>query len=206
MHLHILPPFISNWLNPRHHFLFGNQMINPLQQPKQTLHAPTPLIQHFISISRLRKTHQSRRPIDFRIDRLRSYKLTDIRLRLIFIQIEQLRQAAHLDPSVVLGNDPDVMFNDTLPEILPARMGFGVFRRDGWRRGENVCGAEVGPKLFGNDWPAHKFGDREEFQKLRFKGNKAVAGVDVYAMEKIGLLVVIRRQDDVIDDSLKSLN
>lgn len=85
------------------------------------------------------------------------------------------------------------MFNDPLAEVLPASMCFGIFRRDGWRRGENVGGAEMRSKFFGNDGPAHKFGDSEEFQKLRFKGNKAVAGVGVYAMEKIGLLVVIRR-------------
>ena len=98
------------------------------------------------------------------------------------------------------------MFNDPLPEVLPARVGFGVFRRDGCRRGENVGGAEVRPKLFGNYRPAHEFGDRKEFQKFRFERNKAVAGVAVYAMEKIRLFVVVRRQDDIIDDPLKRLD
>ena len=55
------------------------------------------------------------------------------------------------------------MFDYPLPEVLPAGVGFRVVRRDGGRGGENVSCAEVRPKLFRDDRPAHEFGDGEEF-------------------------------------------
>ena len=131
-------------LNPRHHLLLRNQMINPLQQPQQTLHAPTPLIQHLVRIPRPRKRHHPRWPIDLRIHRLRRHQRTDIRFRLLLVQVKQLRQSVHLDAGVIFRDDADVVLDDALAQVLPTGVGFGVVRVVVGCGGEDVRGAEVG--------------------------------------------------------------
>ncbi len=97
------------------------------------------------------------------------------------------------------------MLDNPLAEVLPASMCFGIIRRTGRRRRENARCPQMGPELLGNNRPSHKFGDGEEFQQLGFKRDQAVAVVAVYAMQKIGLFVVVRREDDIINYSLKGL-
>lgn len=63
----------------------------------------------------------------------------------------------------------------------------------------------MGAEALGNDGPAHEFGDGEGFEQLLLVGDKGVASVGVYAMEKVGLLVVVRCEENVIDDSLEDL-
>ena len=110
--------------NPRHHLLLRNQMIDPLQQPQQALHTPTPLIQHVIRIPRLRETDHPRRPVNLGIYRFRGNELADVRLRFFLVEVQQLRQARHLDAGVVFRDDADVMFNNAFAEIEPALVAF----------------------------------------------------------------------------------
>ena len=113
-------------LDPSHHLLFGDEMINSLQQPQQTLHTPTPLIQDVIRIPRLRKAYNPGRPIDLRIHGLGSDQFADVFFRLVFVEVKKLREPGHLYPRVVFRNDSDVVFNDALPKILPSLEGLLV--------------------------------------------------------------------------------
>lgn len=45
----------------------------------------------------------------------------------------------------------------------------------------------------------------EEFEELRIEGDLVVSGIFVDAVEKIGLLVVVGGEDDIVDDSLQDL-
>ncbi len=198
-----LDSIISNRLNPRHHLLLRDKMIDPLQQAQQTPHAPAPLIEHLIRISRLRKSDNSSGPVNLGIHRLRRHQRADITLRLVLFQIQQLRQTVHLDARVVLGHDADVVFDDALAEILPACLGLGVFGVFGG--GEDVGGAEVGAEAVGDDGPAHDFGDGEGFEEFFFYGDEGVADVGVDAVEEVGLFVVVGGEEDVVDDSLEDL-
>lgn len=199
MYLHILRPLTipsntTDRLNASHHFLLGDQMVDALQQAEQALHTPAPLVQHLIRISRLGETNQSRRAVDLGVDRFGRDELADVGLGLVLVEVEQLRQTTHLDPGVVFGHHAHVVFDDPLSEILPARVRFRVVvGRNGGCGGEDVGGAEVWTEFFGDDGPAHEFGDGEEFEKLGFQGDEAVAGIGMYAMEKIRLLVVVGR-------------
>ena len=47
--------------------------------------------------------------------------------------------------------------------------------------------------------------DCEEFEKLGFKRNLGISGVSVDTVEKVGLLIVIRGEDNIVDDSLQYL-
>lgn len=197
---------IAHRLYPSHHLLLRNQMIDPLQKAQKALHAPAPLVQNLIRIPGLGKRDDSRRPVDFGIDRLGRDELTDVAFRLFLVQIEQLGESVHLDAGVVFRYDANVVFNDPLPEVLPAGVGFWVFLICGWGcSGEDVGGAKVGAEALGNYGPAHEFGDGEGFEQLLLVGDEGVSSVGVYAMEKVGLLVIVRREKNVIDDSLEDL-
>ena len=197
---------IAHRLYPSHHLLLGNQMINPLQKPQQTLHAPAPLVQNLIRIPGLGKRDDSRGPVDFGIDRLGRDELTDVAFRLFLVQIEQLGESVHLDAGVVFRYDADVVFDDPLAEVLPAGVGFGIFLVRGCGpSGEDIGGAEVGAEALGNDGPAHEFGNGESFEQLLLVGNKGVTSVGMYTMEKVGLLVIVGCEKNVIDDSLEDL-
>lgn len=63
----------------------------------------------------------------------------------------------------------------------------------------------MGAEALGDDGPAHEFGDGEGFEELLLVGDEGVAGVGVYAVEEVGLFVVVRGEEDVIDDSLEDL-
>ena len=63
----------------------------------------------------------------------------------------------------------------------------------------------MGAEALGNDGPAHEFGNGEGFKELLLVGDEGVSSVGVYAMEKVGLLVVVRCEKNVIDDSLEDL-
>ena len=93
------------------------------------------------------------------------------------------------------------MLDDALAEVLPPRVRFRVAGVRGG--GEDVGGAEVRAEALGDDRPAHEFGDGEEFQQLGFVGNLGVAGVGVDAVQEVGLLVVVRGEEDVVDDALE---
>lgn len=194
---------IAHRLYPSHHLLLRDQMIDPLQQAQKALHAPAPFVQHFIRISSLGKRDDSRRPVDLGVDRLSRDQLTDVAFRLFLVQVEQLSEPAHLDAGVVFRNDANVVFDDALAEVLPTGVGFRIFLvRGRGRGGEDVGGAEVGAEAFGDDRPAHEFRDGEGLEQLLLVGDEGVAGVRVYAVEKVGLLVVVRCEEDVVDDSL----
>ena len=60
-------------------------------------------------------------------------------------------------------------------------------------------------KSLGNDGPSHEFRNGEGFEELLLVGDEGVTGVGVYAMEKSGLLVIVRGEENVIDDSLQNL-
>ena len=187
-------------------------MIDPLQQAQQTLHAPAPLIQHFIRIPDPLKTDDPGGSVDLGIHRLRRHQVADVLLRLHLAEVEQGAQPVHLDAGVVFRDHADVVLDHALAEVFPARVGFGVggslvgVGGGVGGRFEDVGGAEVGAELLGHDGPAHEFGDREEFEEAGFGGDEGVAGIGVDAVEEVGLLVVVGGEEDVVYDSLKSLD
>ena len=129
-------------------------MIDPLQQAQQALHAPTPLIQHIVRISGLRKTDDPRGAVDLRVHRLRRHQLADVLLRLFFAEVEEFGQPAHLDAGVVFRDDAHVVLDDALAQVFPAGVGFGI--GGGVRCGvEDVGGAEVRAVFGGYGWPWH---------------------------------------------------
>lgn len=109
-----------------------------------------------------------------------------------------------MDASVVLCDDSDIVLDDTLAKVLPAGMGLRVWR--GCRRfREDVGGTKMATEFLGNDGPPHKFGNGEEFQKLGFWGGKGISSVGVDTMEKVGLLIVIWREYNIVNNPLKDL-
>jgi len=63
----------------------------------------------------------------------------------------------------------------------------------------------VGTELFGDDGPAHEFGDGEEFEELLFEGYEGIARIRVDAVKQVGLFVVVGGEDNVINYSLENL-
>ena len=197
---------VGHGLYTSHHLLLGDQVVDSLQQAQKALHAPAPLVEDFVRVAGLGKRDDARGPVDFGVDRLGRHELADVAFRLFFVQIEQLGEPVHLDAGVVLRYDAHVVFDDPLAEILPARVSFRVFLVGGCGcSGEDVGGAEVGAEALGDDGPTHELGDREGFEQLLLIGDEGVAGVGVYAMEEVGLLVVVGSEEDVVDDSLEDL-
>ena len=193
-------------LYPRHHLLLRDQMIDPFQQAQEALHAPTPFIQHLVRVARLGERDDAGRAVDFGVDRLGRDELADVAFRLVLVQVEQLGESVHLDAGVVFGHDADVVFDDAFAEVLPAEVGFGVFvSRGRGRGGEDVGGAEMGAEALGDDGPAHQLGDGEGFEQLLLVGDEGVARIGVDAVEEVGLFVVVRGEEDVIDDPLEDL-
>lgn len=118
--LYLDSEFLFGRLDPCHHLLFGDEMIDSLQESQQALHVVTPLIQNVISIPRLREADDPCRSVNLGVHSLGGNQLADVLFRLILSQVEQLGEASHLDASVVLGNDADIVLNDSLSEILPS--------------------------------------------------------------------------------------
>ena len=85
-------------------------------------------------------------------------------------------------------------------------MGFWIFLIRGCgRSGEDVSRTKMGAKTLGNNGPAHQFRDGEGFQKLLLIRDEGVAGIEVDAVEEIGLFIVVGSEEDVVDHSLKDL-
>lgn len=188
-------------LDSSHHLLLGDQVIDPLQQPQQTLHTPTPLIQDIVRIPWLREAHDPGRAVDLRIHRLGGDQFADVFLRLVFLEIEKLCEPGHLDPRVVFRNHPNIVFNDPLSEILPS-LGCFLVTRLMWLGVEDIGAAKMWSELLRYHRPPHDFVDGEEFEKLGFKSDLGVARFFLDAVEEIGLFVVVWCEDDVEDDSL----
>lgn len=62
------------------------------------------------------------------------------------------------------------------------------------------------PEDLGDFRPAHKLVDGEEFEELGVQGDLRDAGFFVNAVEEVGLFVVVRCEDYVVDDSGNNLN
>lgn len=114
-----------------------------------------------------------------------------------------MRETRHGDASIVFSDDADIVLDDPFAEIEVTSVGFGIFGRGGV--GENVGSAEMRAEFFGDDGPAHEFGDGEEFKELGFGGDEGVAGVGLDAVEEVGLFVVVGGEDDVVDYTLENL-
>lgn len=181
-------------------------MIDALQQAQQALDAAAPLVQHLVGSARLGEADHAVRPVDLGVYRLGRDELGDVLLRLLGVEVEQLRQAREPDPRVVAGHHADVVLDDALAQVLPPRVRFrvlgGVFAAAGGG-GEDVRGAEVAAVGRGDDGPAHEFGDGELFEEALLLGDKGVAAVGVDAVQEVGLLVVVGGEDDVVDDALE---
>ena len=70
-------------LNPGHHLLLRDQMVNALEQTQKALHATAPLVENIIGIARLGEADNLSRPINLGIDGLRSDQLGNILLSLV---------------------------------------------------------------------------------------------------------------------------
>jgi hypothetical protein len=179
-------------------------MIDPLQQSQQALHVSTPFVQYVVSISGFGEVDNPCWSIDLGIHRLRGYQLTDVFLRLVFCQIEELSKARHLDASIVFGNNSDIVFNDTLAQILPSlvRLRVGRLARD---RIKDIGCAEMGTKQPSDFWPSHELMNGEELEELCVERDLLESGVFVDSVEEIGLFVVIWGEDNVVDSPLQDL-
>ena len=191
-------------LNASHHFFLRDQVVDSLKQTEQALHVSAPLIQYIICVSWLGKADDSGRSVDLRIHSFRCNQLADVLLCLVFGQIEELGQAGHLDTCVVFGNDSDIMLDNTLAKILPSLICLLVCRL-ALRDIEHISAAEVGTEQLGNFWPSHEFVNGEEFEKLCIERDLVDSGVFLYAVEEVGLFIVVGGEDDIVDDSLQDL-
>jgi hypothetical protein len=70
---------------------------------------------------------------------------------------------------------------------------------------EYIGAAEVRTKQLSNFWPSHEFVNGEEFKELCIEGDLVDSGVFLYAVEEIGLFVVVGGEDDIVDNSLQDL-
>ena len=168
MSFDFLAPFFPHGLDPSHHLLLGDQVIDALQQAEQALHAPTPLVQHLVSIPGLGEADDPGRTVDFRVHSLGGHELTDVGFSFVFVEIEKLRQTAHLNARVVFRYDADVVLNHSFAKVLPAGVSFGVSCAGGI--GKDVGSAEVRAKILGHNGPAHEFREGEKLKELGFRG------------------------------------
>jgi hypothetical protein len=93
---------------------------------------------------------------------------------------------------------------DTFAEVGPTLVGFGVAGLVGLDI-EDIGTTKVGSKYSGDLGPAHEFVDSKEVEQFGIGRDLGVAWVFVDAVEEVGLLIVIRGEDYVVDYSLKSL-
>jgi hypothetical protein len=99
------------------------------------------------------------------------------------------------------------MLNDSLSQILPSLKRLRVAVRCGGSlgRGKDIGGAEVRAEVLRDFGPAHELVHGEELEKLGVKGDLCVAAVFMDAVEEVGLFVVVRGEDDVVDYALEGL-
>ena len=192
-------------LDPGHHLLLCNEVIDPLKQTQETLHVEAPLVQNVVGIARLGEAHNPRRPVDFGINRLGCHQLADVLLRLVLSQIQQPRQPVHPDPCIVLGHHPYIVLNDPLAQVLPPLeshlvVGLALLGV------EDLSVAEVGAEQLRDFGPPHQLVNSEELQQLSILGNRCVPRIFVNSVEKIVLLVVVGRKNDEVDNSLQHLS
>ncbi|KAI7052585.1 PCI-domain-containing protein [Hortaea werneckii] len=172
-------------LNPRHHLLLGNQVIDPLQQTQEGFHVARPLVQNLVCIAFLLETDDAGGAVDARVDRLGGDEVGDVLLRLRGGEVEELRQARKGDARVVFGDDADVVLDDALAEVEPALVALGFLRVG--LRGEDVGAGQLGPEVGRDRWPAHELRYGEEFEKLAFGwtvGADALQGEVDYALQR----------------------
>ena len=179
-------------------------MVDPLKQAQQALHVVAPLVKDIISITRLSEANDARGPVNLSVDSLRRNQLANVLLRLVLSEVEELGKTAHLDAGVILGHDAHVVLDDSLSQILPSLVSLLVGRL-AFFGVEDVGAAEMGAKLLGHLGPAHKLVNGEEFEKLGIEGNLGVSCVSENSLEEVVLLVIIRSENDKVDDSLEDL-
>jgi hypothetical protein len=196
------------WLDPSHHLFLGNEMINPLQQSQQALHVSAPLVQDIIRILGFGETDDASGTIDPRVDGLGSDQFRDVLLRLVLAEIEQLSESGHADASVVLGNDADIVLDNPLTQILPSLMSLFILlvsRSSGSSRSKDVRLAEVWAEAFSNHRPTHELRNGELLNQCRLGGDLGIPSIAVDTVEEVRLLIIVRSEDDEVDDSLKGL-
>lgn len=170
--------------NPRHHFFLGNQVVDALQVVQQALHVTAPLVQHVISVARLREADQPSGTVNLGVNCLRCHQVTDVLLGLLLGQIQEFRQTAHLNPCVILGHYPHVVFNDTLSEVLPSLIRLVIGGRAGLGI-KNVCVAQVRTELLRDHRPAHQLGDGKKVHQTGFNGNVGDTAVLLNTVQQV---------------------
>lgn len=60
----------------------------------------------------------------------------------------------------------------------------------------------MGAEFLGYHWPAHELGDGKELEELGIKGELYIAGIELDAVEEVGLLIVVGSEDDEVDYAL----
>jgi hypothetical protein len=106
-----------------------------------------------------------------------------------------------LDARVVFGDNSDIVFDDTLTEILPSLVCLlicGLTRSNI----EDIRAAEMRTKELRDFWPSHEFVNGEELEELGIEWYLGISGISVYAVEEVGLFVVVGCEDHIVDDSL----
>lgn len=140
--------------DPSHHFLLGNQVINAFQVIQKALHITAPLVQHIISVARFGKVDEPGWAVNLGVNRLRCDQVTDVLLRLLLGQIQELGQTACVDTRVVFSNHPHIVLDDALPEILPSLICL-ILRGLTGLSIEYIRIAQMGTELLLNHRPAH---------------------------------------------------
>ena len=109
-----------------------------------------------------------------------------------------------MNASVVFRDDADIVLNDTLAKIFPSLVGLWIGGLSGSGI-EDVGAAEVRTKELGYFGPSHEFVNGEQSEKLGLERNLLDSRVFVDSVEQVGLFVVVRGEDNIVDDSLKGL-
>lgn len=109
-----------------------------------------------------------------------------------------------MDAGVILGDNADIVLDNTLAEIFPSLVGLLVCRLT-LLGIKDIGVAEVGTKYSRDLRPSHKLVDGEQLQELGVEGYLRVAGIFVDSVEEVRLLIIVRGQDYIVDDSLKNL-
>ena len=171
-------------LNPSHHLLLRDQVVDPLEQTKQAPHVSAPLVQNIVRIARLGKVDNLCRAVDLGVDGLGRDEVADVLLRLVLVQVKKFPKTRDLNARVVLGHHAHIVLNDSLAQVLPSLMRLGIAGLAELLI-KDVGGAEVFAELLLNYWPSHELRNGEELQKLSLDRNLCVAGVFGNAVEKV---------------------
>ncbi len=200
-----LPGLGAGLLDGGHHLLLGDEVVDALEQAEQALHVEAPLVEDVVGVARLGEADDARGAVDLGEDRLGRHQLADVLLGFVLGQVEQLRQAAHLDARVVLGDDAHVVLDDALAQVLPPLEGLVLVVVVVGLVVEDVGARQVGPEHARHLGPAHELVNGEELEQLGVVGHHRVARVLVDPVQEVVLLVVVGREDDEVDDALQDL-